>query len=492
MPRPSLSASCAVAAIMAAAGAPAIAQQPISEMSESERERIVEEMIILAPVTTRNRTEDVNPELIYGQEFFQRFEPLSVGDALKRVPGVSFNTDVGEFDNPGFRGLPAGFTQVLINGRPIPSAGGGDGTARSVFVDRIPAELVDRIEIIRSPSADIDAQGIAGTINIILREGAQLPEGGYLRGGGIYYFPNVDDNDGTVRGLGAVGYSGRALEDKLSYSLNVNVQQRFNAKYTVQEELDPELRGTVEAARGLLAFDGEDSVVSDGEVREIQNDQRENFDIALNADVGYRFDAGHNLNVRGFYINTDRTEREDGLVFEDAPDNLVELASQDTQFDQENFGLDGRYTHKLSERTELFFRAAYTQFDNQQVEDSFEGDAEEIGGDLPSEDDFRQSFSVADLPIPADEREIFDITDEEWQLEAAVEHRWDGLARALGIPGVTMKAGFQSRLKDRESALQVFGFDDGELEVDDPEPTDFGGIFDIREDRYDRDRKSVV
>src|SRR3546814_15653977 len=94
----------------------------------------------------RNRTETTAPELVYGQEFFAEFEPVSVGDQLRRVPGVAFTSDIGESDAPQMRGLGQGFTQVLVNGRPIPGA----GNDRTVFVDRIPAEIVDRIEVIRS------------------------------------------------------------------------------------------------------------------------------------------------------------------------------------------------------------------------------------------------------------------------------------------------------------------------------------------------------
>src|SRR3546814_4609828 len=120
----------------------------------------------LFPYTTLFRS-------VYGQEFFAEFEPVSVGDQLRRVPGVAFTSDIGESDAPQIRGLGQGFTQVLVNGRPIPGA----GNDRTVFVDRIPAEIVDRIEVIRSPSADIDSQGIGGTINIILKDGASLPPG---------------------------------------------------------------------------------------------------------------------------------------------------------------------------------------------------------------------------------------------------------------------------------------------------------------------------
>ena len=96
---------------------------------------------------------------------------------------MSFGSDIGEYDSPALRGLGAGFTQILVNGRPIPGA----GNDRTVFVDRIPAEIIDRIEIIRSPTADIDSQGIGGTINIILKDGASLPPGIITRAALLYY-----------------------------------------------------------------------------------------------------------------------------------------------------------------------------------------------------------------------------------------------------------------------------------------------------------------
>ncbi|MEI8617081.1 hypothetical protein P4S63_05590 [Pseudoalteromonas sp. B193] len=40
----------------------------------------------------------------YSQEYFQRFEPLTAGDALKRVPSVTFLSDVLESDGARMRG----------------------------------------------------------------------------------------------------------------------------------------------------------------------------------------------------------------------------------------------------------------------------------------------------------------------------------------------------------------------------------------------------
>lgn len=476
--RPFLAFSASIAAICLAS--PAVAQ-PITE----DEERVIETVTVTGRVPVRNRTEAVAPELVYDKEFFEKFEPLSVGDALKRVPGVSFATDVGEFDDPGFRGLTNGFTQILINGKPVASAGGEDATTRTVFVDRIPAELVERIEIIRSPGADIDSQGVAGTINIVLKEGADLPVGGYARLSGIQYFPNISDNDGNFRGTGGLGYAGRALDDRLSFSVNGNIQQRFNAKYAVQEVFDPENFADVDAASAALALDGTGSVIGDGEERTIQNDQRENLDYAFNLGLGYETGAGQAFGLSGFYIRTERDEREDELVFEDAPDNLVALAAQDTDFEQDNFGIEGTADFVLSPNLDVGFRAAFNQFDNQINELALELDAEDIVGPLPTEAGFRQDFTVEPFGLEPDSLEVFDTLDQEVQLSSELTANLDGLSRALGVAGIEFKTGVQIKLRDRDSSLLEFGFEDGVLEADDPEPTDLGGIFSLQENRYD-------
>ena len=73
-----------------------------------------------------------------------RFEPLTVGDALRRVPSVTFLSDVLESDGARLRGLDPGYTKILIDGEEVP----GSGVDRSFFVDRIPAELIERVEIL--------------------------------------------------------------------------------------------------------------------------------------------------------------------------------------------------------------------------------------------------------------------------------------------------------------------------------------------------------
>ena len=68
-------------------------------------------------------------------------------------------------------------------------------------MDRIPAELIERVEIIRSPSANRSGDAVAGALNIVLRDGYSL-DGGYVRAGAMLF------DDGRVReSLAGVSYA---------------------------------------------------------------------------------------------------------------------------------------------------------------------------------------------------------------------------------------------------------------------------------------------
>jgi outer membrane receptor protein involved in Fe transport len=447
---------------------------PMSAIAQDEDvEQIRDEIIVEGRVITRNRTTSANPELTYDREFFEQYEPISVGDALKRTPGVAFTSDIGEYDAPQLRGLGSGFTQILINGRPVPGA----GNDRSILVDRIPAELVERIEIIRSPSAEIDSQGIGGTINIILKDGASLPPGVLGRASALYY--NFDEK---FRGAGALAYIGRSEDEKLTYALTANVQQRYNPKLTVQEVFSGDNYSSLQAASDAFSDTSAGSVVGDGEERGVQFDTRDNLDISFNADMTYRFDNDSQIAFRGFLIKTDREEREDGLIFEDSPTNLDTIEAQDTKFDQLNFGAEGVYTTPLGQNTELEIGVQYSQFDNSEISDELEADPDDLMV-LPTEADLLSDLSINAFGPELQEIEIIESLDKEFQADTKLTHDMPGLASSLGINGVQSKIGFQGKFRDRDSSILVADYDDGVLEP--LEPAAGGGVFNLKESRYD-------
>ncbi|MDD7887622.1 outer membrane beta-barrel protein [Flavivirga sp. 57AJ16] len=94
----------------------------------------------------------------------------TVSDALNNVPSVSVDIEGGI----SLRGNEN--VRILINGKPSAMAGFGDTNVLS----QLPAEAIERVEVITSPSARYDAEGTAGILNIILRQKETLGFNGSL------------------------------------------------------------------------------------------------------------------------------------------------------------------------------------------------------------------------------------------------------------------------------------------------------------------------
>ncbi|WP_034925601.1 outer membrane beta-barrel protein [Gillisia sp. CAL575] len=84
----------------------------------------------------------------------------TVSDALSNVPSVAVDVE-GAISLRGNENV-----RVLINGKPSAMAGFGSTNV----LGQLPADAIDRVEVITSPSARYDAEGTAGIINIILRK----------------------------------------------------------------------------------------------------------------------------------------------------------------------------------------------------------------------------------------------------------------------------------------------------------------------------------
>ena len=96
-------------ASMALISSQALAQAPSTSDEVSKTDGPItqaSDIVVIAGIGYRDRTDTPEPVLKYGTDYFQRFEPLTAGDALKRVPSVTFLSDVIESDAPQLRGLP--------------------------------------------------------------------------------------------------------------------------------------------------------------------------------------------------------------------------------------------------------------------------------------------------------------------------------------------------------------------------------------------------
>jgi len=93
-------------------------------------------------------------------EFFDRYQPLTALDMVRQLPGFDLN------DGSGDRGFGSGAGNILINDR-RPSA---KQDAPSEILDRIPASIVKRIDLIRSQVRGIDLQGEPIVASIMLHD----------------------------------------------------------------------------------------------------------------------------------------------------------------------------------------------------------------------------------------------------------------------------------------------------------------------------------
>ena len=367
-------------------------------------ETAVEDVIVTGQPAMRNRTDDVVPTLSYDLDYFQRFEPLTVGDALRRVPSVTFLSDVLESDGARLRGLDPGYTKILIDGEEVP----GSGVDRSFFVDRIPAELIERVEVVRSSSANRSGDAVAGTINIVLRDALSL-DGGYIRLGALM-FP--DSEYGEFGGTYGAVWGGQVGEGRMLLGANVQDRRNPKDKYSIRYD---EPGGTIDNT-------------------EVQTDVRDGTDYAFNASYEVPL-AGGLLDLSGVFVRTDRYQDEDSFEYDggvETNDNLVLINDNDLDIRTDNLSLRGRYEREML-GGETSFKLGYATIDDQQYE--FEAESEYLRDGTPFPDEDRFTLDT----------QTVDIQDEEWK--AAVEHKID-------LSGdMELEFGVQANWKTRDSLI---------------------------------------
>ncbi len=111
---------------------------------------------------TEDRRRSTASKIIIGRDEIDRFGDSTVSEILKRLPGVTVQGRPGRGGAPSMRGLAGGYTQILIDGERAP---------RGFSLDDLSPEQIERIEILRAPTAETGSRAIGGTINIITRGG---------------------------------------------------------------------------------------------------------------------------------------------------------------------------------------------------------------------------------------------------------------------------------------------------------------------------------
>jgi outer membrane receptor for ferrienterochelin and colicin len=242
----------------------------------------------------------------------------TAGDILKSMPSVAMGGSPNHNRDIRLRGLGNGYTQVLINGK----TSGISGNNRETVLDQIPASAIDYIEIITNPSAEYQADGINGIVNIVLKKGFGDHA---LKGTVSFIADNADGYNGSV--------SLSQQKEKFEYFVTYDLLQR-----TINND---KLTEKVNFKNGT--YDGT-QITDQRESKSFRNENlriNANYKPWKNALVSGGLIYGRQLEVKTKTITINTTKADDS--FKDAS-NRTEPESKDNKYYE--YSLDFKQSFK--------------------------------------------------------------------------------------------------------------------------------------------------
>lgn len=241
-----------------------------------------------AKAINQQRTND-NITNVIAADQIGRFPDANMGDALKRVPGITMQGDQGEARNIIIRGLAPQLNSVTVNGNRIPSA---EGDNRNVQMDLIPADMIQTVQVNKAITPEMDGDAIGGSVNLVTRS---APKGtrisGSLGTSNVRAGEGMGYNAGVVvgQGFGKFGliFSGSLRSDQIGSD---NIEASWaNEVENVADEEDYEVNPFVEE--------------TDIREYELQRVRR-----SASLDLNYDFNPDHRLFVKSMYTWRDDWE----------------------------------------------------------------------------------------------------------------------------------------------------------------------------------------
>mgnify|MGYP006139575101 FL=1 len=238
--------------------------------------RIVSLTLLLLTVHTVSAQDNVGDDstVVYPASYFAEFNPVTAQDMLDRIPGVGTATGGGgnfggsrQGGGNGGRGLGSGSggSQIIINGKRT----AGKNNQTSSQMDRITAEQVDYIEIIRGTSGELDVRGSSQVVNVVLFE--------ELSSNSLSFEANMDRylDHNTAPG-GSLAYSGQ--NGGLNYVLSATAEPRYDHRVSKETSV-------------LGDFSLND------EVREERIREQDSYDLSVNLDYEINLKSSARLNA---------------------------------------------------------------------------------------------------------------------------------------------------------------------------------------------------
>jgi TonB-dependent receptor len=140
------------------------AERPHGEAEAINRERTAENILQVLP-----------------HDVIVSLPNANVADAIGRLPSVTLERDEGEGKYVQIRGTEPRFSNVTIDGVNVPAPESG---VRQIKLDIIPSDLVESVEINKTLLANMDGDGIGGSVNLRTKTAGEQPSLSFFGLGG--------------------------------------------------------------------------------------------------------------------------------------------------------------------------------------------------------------------------------------------------------------------------------------------------------------------
>ena len=253
----------------------AVASQNLEVLVSGERPSAEAEAV------NRQKSAD-NLVQVLPDEVIRSLPNANMADALGRLPSVTIERDEGEGKYVQVRGTEPRLTNTTIDGINVPSPEGG---VRQIKFDAIPADIVESVEINKTLQANMDGDGIGGSVNLVTKTAGERPT---VKVGGMGGYTPILGGRGLVETTGTVG---RRFGSDKRFGLLIGGSYDWNGRGIDDIEPVPDL-ATV-GGQQVRVFDSID-------IREYRY-YRSRWGIAGSAD--YKLKEGSN--IYGRYIYSD-------------------------------------------------------------------------------------------------------------------------------------------------------------------------------------------
>lgn len=159
---------------------------------------------------------------VVSEEQIQELPDANAAESIGRLPGVSLKRSGGEANKVVLRGLSDKFSLITLNGVPIPAT---DANSRGVDLSMFSQSSLAGIEVTKAVTADMDADAIAGAVNLVTRKAPEEREFRVDLGGG---YNRLEKDFGQYRV--DVRYGRRILNNKLGVQASVNNERLIRSR----------------------------------------------------------------------------------------------------------------------------------------------------------------------------------------------------------------------------------------------------------------------